>query len=140
MHGLFAAGLGVLLLAAFPAPAAALQVSLHKRDCGCDADEGPRSREEERKIDYRWLGPEQLEVQVWGTENSEWRIDERRAWAELREAGLELGYAPRRVLIDGSEPILACLFTVRLTYVVSGLPRGRYSLHAEPVGTVQVEP
>lgn len=140
MRGARAGCLAALLFAALAGPAAALQVGLHKRDCGCDGAEGPRSREEARKVDYRWLGPEQLEVQVWGTETSEWRIDEQRAWAELKETRLELGYAPRQVVIDSAEPILTCLFTVRLTYVVSGLPRGRYALHAEPAGTVQVEP
>ena len=99
-----------------------------------------RAAAEERKVDYRWLGPEQLEVQVWGTENSEWRVDESRAWVELKESVLELGYAPRKVDIDSSRPTLACLRTVRLTYVVSGLRRSRYSLHAEPAGTVQVQP
>lgn len=141
MRGVLASCVGALLLAALPLSAVAeLQVSLQKLDCGCDGSEGPRSREEERKVDYRWLGPEQLEVQVWGAENSEWRIDESSAWGELKESSLELGYARRVVVVDSSQPVLACLFTVRLTYVVKGLPRGRYTLHAEPAGTVQVEP
>lgn len=141
MRGAFTGCVVALLLAALPLSAAAeLKVVLHKRGCECTGADARRALEEEHKVDYRWLGPERLEVQVWGKDDYDPYIDESSAWVKRKRNRLELGYIPGKLVPKASDPILGCRVTVRLTYVVSGLPRGRYSLQVEKVGSVQVKP
>lgn len=65
-------------------------MTLTRRVCECDGNEGSRRRTEQEKADYRWLDDGRLEVQVWSNETTGHRIDERAPVAEWRDAALRL--------------------------------------------------
>jgi hypothetical protein len=119
-------------------PAAALEVTLSKRVCDCDSNEGPRTRTEYEKADYRWLDDGRLELQVWASETADSQIDERTPMADWRDGVLLLTHWNRSMPAN-AEATISCLFTARLTYVVSGLARGTYRVHASPASTITVE-
>jgi hypothetical protein len=139
-------GLVLLDALAATAPSAAapaepaVQVAMSRRDCGCDGTEGPRSKAEWEKADYRWLGDGRLEMQAWASENPDYPINERVVMADWRDGELVLSHGFRTVNAPPGSDLFSCLSTVRLTYTVDGLPRGTYRVHASPARTITVEP
>ena len=89
---------------------------------------------------HRWLDDGRLELQVWAHETTDYRIEERNPIAEWRDDVLRLEHITRQISAPPGEPTTSCLFTVRLTYVVSGLARGAYRVHASPARVIDVAP
>lgn len=121
-------------------PATAIEATLTRRVCECGGNEGPRTRAELEKADYRWLDDGRLEVQDWSYETTGHRIDERAPVAEWRDGVLRLEYGMTGIECASGEASMACLFVVRLVYHVSALVRRAYRVHASPASIIDVAP
>ena len=140
MNRLAASGLALLAALAAAAPAAAFTVALSKRDCGCEGGEGPQDKAGWEKADWRWRDDGSLEIQVWDTEHPGTDyIDVTRPLADLTGDELVLATTTRDIPPPADGMVMSCLSTVRLTFVISGLPRGRYVVQASRARRFTVE-
>jgi hypothetical protein len=91
----------------------------------------PTSQQEREQISAEWVGSDELAVDSWDDETVDSQVDPNTAKVHLDGTTLTISYSHRRVVLDRSKPIPECLFSVKLFFTISGLPRSHYQLRIE---------
>jgi len=114
--------------------------SIAQLDCGPARPprlQGPTSKQQREQITATWLGPNELKVEAWDDQTAESRIDPSTAKVVLEGSTIVISYFQRAVDLKGVSHIPDCLFPVKLSFIVLGIPRSRYEVRVEGgAGTV----